>query len=31
MKALFVEGTQFLPKPYTQNQLEGCVAAMLAA
>jgi DNA-binding NtrC family response regulator len=31
MKALFIEGTQFLPKPYTQHQLEGCVAAMLAA
>jgi CheY-like chemotaxis protein len=31
MKALFIEGTQFLPKPYTQHQLEGYVAAMLAA
>ncbi len=31
MKALLVEGTQFLRKPYTQHQLEGCVAAMLAA
>ena len=31
MKALFVEGTQFLRKPYTPHQLEGCVAALLAA
>jgi CheY-like chemotaxis protein len=31
MKALFVEGTQFLRKPYTQHQLEDCVAALLAA
>jgi len=31
MKALFVEGTQCLRKPYTQHQLEDCVAALLAA
>jgi CheY-like chemotaxis protein len=31
MKALFVEGTQCLPKPYTQYQLQGCFAALLAA
>ena len=31
MKALFVEGTQCLCKPYTQHQLEDCVAALLAA
>ncbi len=31
MKALFVEGMQCLRKPYTQHQLEGCVAALLAA
>ena len=30
MKALFVAGTQFLRKPYTQYQLHGSVAAMLA-
>ena len=30
MKALFVEGTQFLRKPYTQYQLHDSVAAMLA-
>jgi CheY-like chemotaxis protein len=31
MKALFVEGMQCLRKPYTQHQLEDCVAALLAA
>ena len=31
MKALFVAGTQFLRKPYTQYQLHDSVAAMLAA
>ena len=31
MKTLFVEGTQCLRKPYTQQQLEDCVAALLAA
>ena len=31
MKALFVEGMQCLRKPYTQHQLEHCVAALLAA
>ena len=31
MKALFVEGMQCLRKPYTQQQLEDCVAALLAA
>jgi len=31
MKALFVEGTECLRKPYTQHQLEDCVAALLAA
>jgi hypothetical protein len=31
MKALFVKGTQCLCKPYTQLQLQGCFAAMLAA
>ena len=31
MKALFVEGMHCLRKPYTQHQLEGCVAALLAA
>ena len=31
MKALFVEGTQFLRKPYTQYQLQDCFAALLAA
>jgi CheY-like chemotaxis protein len=31
MKALFVEGTQCLCKPYTQYQLQDCFAAMLAA
>jgi len=28
MKALFVEGTQCLPKPYTQYQLQGCFAEL---
>ncbi len=31
MKALFVEGTQFLRKPYTQHQLEDSVEELLAA
>jgi CheY-like chemotaxis protein len=31
MKALFVEGTQFLSKPYTENQLQDRLGAMLAA
>jgi CheY-like chemotaxis protein len=31
MKALFVEGMQCLRKPYTQHQLEDCVATLLAA
>jgi CheY-like chemotaxis protein len=31
MKALFVEGTHCLEKPYTQRQLQQCVTAMLAA
>lgn len=31
MKALFVVNTHFLPKPYTQRQLQSCFAAMLAA
>jgi CheY-like chemotaxis protein len=31
MKALFVEGMQCLRKPYTQHQLEDCVAVLLAA
>jgi CheY-like chemotaxis protein len=31
MKALFVEGTQLLRKPYTKHQLEDCVAVLLAA
>jgi CheY-like chemotaxis protein len=31
MKALFVEGTQLLRKPYTKHQLEDCFAALLAA
>jgi CheY-like chemotaxis protein len=31
MKALFVKGTQCLGKPYTQLQLQGCFAALLAA
>ena len=31
MKALFVEGTQCLRKPYTQHQLQDCFAALLAA
>jgi CheY-like chemotaxis protein len=30
MKALFVEGTQCLGKPYTQRQLKQCFTAMLA-
>jgi DNA-binding NtrC family response regulator len=30
MTALFVEGTQFLRKPYTPNQLQDCFAALLA-
>jgi CheY-like chemotaxis protein len=31
MKALFVNGKHFLPKPYTQNQLQHSVGDMLAA
>lgn len=31
MKALFVEGTHFLPKPYTQHQLQNSVEGLLAA
>ena len=31
MKAMFVEGTQCLRKPYTQHQLQDCFAALLAA
>jgi CheY-like chemotaxis protein len=31
MKALLVEGTHFLRKPYTQNQLQDSVKTMLAA
>jgi CheY-like chemotaxis protein len=30
-KALFVEGTQCLSKPYTQHQLKNCFATLLAA
>ena len=31
MRALFVEGTRCLCKPYTEHQLEDCFAALLAA
>jgi CheY-like chemotaxis protein len=31
MKALFVKGTQCLSKPYTDFQLQGCFATLLAA
>ena len=31
MRALFVEGTQFLSKPYTQHQLQDSFVALLAA
>jgi CheY-like chemotaxis protein len=31
MKALFVEGTHFLHKPYTQHQLQDSVKDLLAA
>jgi CheY-like chemotaxis protein len=31
MKALLVEGTHFLGKPYTQHQLQDSVEALLAA
>ena len=31
MKTLFVEGTRFLRKPYTQYQLQDSFAALLAA
>ena len=31
MKALLVEGTHFLVKPYTQHQLQDSVEALLAA
>jgi DNA-binding NtrC family response regulator len=30
MKALFIEGTRFLSKPYTQNQLQKSVIDLLA-
>ena len=31
MKALFVEGSHFLPKPYTQQQLQASVEKLLTA
>jgi len=31
MKALFVEGAHFLPKPYTQHQLQSAVEGLLTA
>ena len=31
MKALFVEGSHFLPKPYTQQQLQTSVEKLLTA
>jgi DNA-binding NtrC family response regulator len=31
MKALLIEGTHFLRKPYTENQLQASVNTMLAA
>jgi len=31
MKALFVEGAHFLPKPYTQDQLQNAVKNLLTA
>ena len=31
MKALFIEGTQFLSKPYTEDQLQDHFAILLAA
>jgi CheY-like chemotaxis protein len=31
MKALFVEGAHFLPKPYTQDQLQDAVEKLLTA
>jgi CheY-like chemotaxis protein len=31
MKSLFVDGTQFLRKPYTQYQLQECFVTLLAA
>jgi CheY-like chemotaxis protein len=31
MKALFVEGARFLPKPYTDHQLNNSMAELLAA
>jgi CheY-like chemotaxis protein len=31
MRTLFVDGTQCLSKPYTQNQLKNCFATLLAA
>jgi CheY-like chemotaxis protein len=31
MKALFVQGTQCLRKPYTPHQLQDCFAVLLAA
>jgi CheY-like chemotaxis protein len=31
MKALFIEGAQCLRKPYSQHQLQDCLASLLAA
>ncbi len=31
MKALFIEGTRFLSKPYSENQLQNSVKELLAA
>ena len=31
MKALLIEGTQFVSKPYTENQLQASVRTMLSA
>jgi hypothetical protein len=31
MKAMFVDGAHFLPKPYTQLQLKNSVGSLLAA
>lgn len=31
MTALLIEGTQFLRKPYTQNQLQNSIKATLAS
>ena len=30
MKALFIKGTHFLQKPYTEHQLQNCVEELLA-